>query len=81
MRKSFCQSMAAEFALGYARIEADPLKSWDVIRACDRAVAATDALFGTPVHNSTLGILMQRLEWTSGGAGGIQAMHTLTLDE
>jgi hypothetical protein len=56
--QSFCQTMAAEFALGDPWIETDPLESRNVMRTGDRAVAASDALFSGPIDHAGLWILL-----------------------
>src|SRR5579864_7145600 len=79
--EAFLQSVTAKFALRYTWIETCPLKTRNVKRAGDRAVAAADAFVGGPADYAGLRILMQGLERTSCCARRIQAMHTLALHE
>src|SRR5947209_5395171 len=73
--------MAAQFALRDSRIEAHPLKTRDVVRACDRAVTAADALGFVPANRAGFRILVQSLERASGSTSRLQAVHALALDE
>ena len=77
----FLQPVAAQLALGHAGVVPLPLKTRDVIRAGDSAVAAADTFLGRPTHDAGLRFLVQSLEGTAGRASGIETLHALALHE
>src|SRR6266568_2365420 len=74
------QALLAEFTFHNLGIESLPLEFGDVVRACDFAVAAADAKFRVPGHDSGLGVFLEPFEHAAGDASGIDAMDALLLD-
>src|SRR6202140_1171296 len=79
--QAFIQTIPAQFALSYAGIESHPLKLRNLIRACDGAVAASNALVGGPFDHAAFRIFVQRLEGTTRRTSRIEALHALPFHE
>src|SRR4051812_45736544 len=57
--QAFGNPMIAEFALGDARVVSHPLETRDVVGACNCAVAAPNAVLGSPADDSCLRVFME----------------------